>query len=92
MKQFWSLTAYNATTRSMVYTDRTDVSSRHNIHVNQDGAISVYISAECGRMPYPQNCISVKDQGDFFFYFRVYAPTQDYFDKKWRLPDIHRIK
>ena len=32
-------------------------------------------------MPYPQNCIDVTGQGDIFFYFRVYAPTPDYFAK-----------
>lgn len=92
MKQFWSLTAYNATTRAMVYTNRQDVSSRQKIHVNKDGTTPVYISSDPKKMPYPQNCINVKGQGDFFFYFRVYAPTQDYFDRKWTLPDIKRIK
>ena len=91
-EQFWSLTAYNAKSRSMVYTDRKDVSSRHDIHVNDDGTTPVYISSNPQDMPYPQNCIDVTGQGDIFFYFRVYAPTPDYFAKKWRLPDIRRIK
>lgn len=76
----------------MVYTDRKDISSRQKIHVNKDGTTPVYISSDPKKMPYPQNCINVKGQGDFFFYFRVYAPTQDYFDKKWTLPDINRIR
>ena len=92
VEQFWSLTAYNATTRAMVYTDRKDVSSRHDIHVNADGSTPVYISSEPENMPYPQNCIDISDQGDVFFYFRCYAPTRDYFDKTWTLPNIQRIK
>lgn len=89
-EQFWSLTAYNATTRAMVYTDRKDVSSRHDIHVNKDGTTPVYVSPKCERMSFPQNCIDSRGQGDLFFYFRVYAPTQAYFAKKWVLPDIRR--
>ncbi len=91
-EQFWSLTAYNAKSRSMVYTDRKDVSSRHDIHVNDDGTTPVYVSSECQNMPYPQNCIDVTGQGDIFFYFRVYAPTPDYFARKWTLPDISRVE
>ena len=91
-EQFWSLTAYNATTRAMVYTDRKDVSSRHVIHVNEDGSVPVYISSEPENMPYPQNTINVEGQGDVFFYFRVYAPTMAYFEKTWKLPDMRRIK
>jgi hypothetical protein len=91
-EQFWSLTAYNATTRTMVYTDRKDVSSRHDIHVNEDGSVPVYISSDPASMPYPQNTINVADQGDIFFYFRVYAPTEDYFAKTWTLPDIRRMR
>jgi hypothetical protein len=91
-EQFWSLTAYNANTRSMVYTDRKDVSSRHDIHVNEDGSVPVFMSSECENMRYPQNCIKIDDQGDVFVYFRVYAPTQDYFDKNWTLPNIQRIE
>lgn len=91
-EQFWSLTAYNAKSRSMVYTDRKDVSSRHNIHVNDDGTTPVYVSSECQNMAYPQNCIDITGQGDIFFYFRTYAPTQEYFDKTWVLSDIKRIK
>jgi hypothetical protein len=91
-EQFWSLTAYNATTRAMVYTDRKDVSSRHDIHVNEDGSVPVYISSDPASMPYPQNTINVADQGDIFFYFRVYAPTEDYFAKTWTLPDIRRMR
>ena len=76
----------------MVYTDRKDVSSRHDIHVNKDGSVPVYMSSECENMRYPQNCIKIDGQGDIFVYFRVYAPTQDYFEKNWTLPDIRRIR
>jgi hypothetical protein len=91
-EQFWSLTGYNAKTRAMVYTDRKDVSSRQNIFIEDDGTTPVYISSDCSKIPYRQNCIDTSGQGDFFVYFRVYAPTQAYFDKTWTLPDIERLK
>ncbi len=92
VEQFWSLTAYNATTRAMVYTDRKDVSSRHDLYVNEDGSTPVYVSAHPETMPHPQNCIDISGQGDIFFYFRCYAPTLAYFAKTWQLPDIRRIE
>lgn len=90
-EQFWSLTGYNAKTRSMVYTDRKDVSSRQDVFVGEDGSTPVYMSSECSKMPYPQNCIDISGQGDIFVYFRIYAPMQAYFDKAWTLPDIKRL-
>jgi hypothetical protein len=31
--------------------------------------------------------------GKFWFpYFRLYAPTQAYFDRSWPLPDIEPVK
>jgi hypothetical protein len=31
-------------------------------------------------------------EGKFWFpYFRLYAPTQAYFDRSWPLPDIEKV-
>jgi hypothetical protein len=91
-EQFWSVTAYNAKTRAMVYTDRKDVSSRQDLFVAPDGATPVYPSSNCAAMPYLQNCADISGQGDVFVYFRTYAPTQAYFDKTWTLPDFQRLE
>ena len=91
-EQFWSLTAYNAKTRAMVYTSRKDVSSRHDVFVEKDGSTPVYLSSNCPKMPHPQNCADISGQGDVFVYFRVYAPTKAYFNKAWTLPNIEKVK
>jgi hypothetical protein len=90
-EQFWSVTAYNAKTRAMVYTDRKDVSSRQNLFMAGDGSTPVYLSSNCAAVPYPQNCADISGQGDVFVYFRTYAPMQAYFDKTWTLPDFKRL-
>ncbi len=90
-EQFWSVTAYNAKTRAMVYTDRKDVSSRQDLFMAADGSTPVYLSSNCSAMPHPQNCVDISGQGDVFVYFRVYAPTQAFFDKTWQLPDFQRL-
>ena len=30
--------------------------------------------------------------GQAFTYLRLYAPTEAYFDKTWKLPDIEKVK
>ncbi len=92
VEQFWALTGYNAATRAMVYTDTKEISSRMDLYVADDGATPVYMSSDCASMPHPQNCVNTSGQGDVFVYFRVYAPTEAFFDKSWTLPNIERIE
>jgi hypothetical protein len=38
-----------------------------------------------------QNWIKTLPGRGWFTYFRLYGPTQAYFDKSWLLPDIQRM-
>ena len=90
-KLFWSLTGYNGKTRAMVYTDVKEISSRHDIRINDDGTTDIYLSSTCEKAPFPQNCIDISGQGDVFVYFRWYSPTKAYFEKSWVLPNIEKV-
>jgi hypothetical protein len=89
VKEFWSVTVYDNLTRSMVQTDtnKAAISSYDKLKTNPDGSINVYFGPQA-----PQggesNWIKTLPGKGWFTYFRWYGPSQAFFDKSWRLPDI----
>lgn len=93
-KQFWSVTAYDESTRQMVITKqgRPDISSRkEDIVKNPDGSIDVYFGPTAPQGKEANWVQTVPGQG-WFAYFRFYGPTEPFFDKSWALPDIEKVK
>lgn len=92
-KQFWSITLYDNVTRYPLVTDQgsADISSRMDIERNPDGSVDVYFgpSKPAGSN---RNYIKTLPGKGWFPYFRFYAPSEDYFNKKWQLEDIEEIK
>jgi hypothetical protein len=93
-KLFWSLTIYDAATRSFFEhapQGIVDRSSRADIDKNTDGSVDLYM----GPAPpagHPKNWIPTLPGKAWFALFRLYGPLQPYFDKSWPLPDIESIK
>lgn len=91
VEQFWSFTAYDADTRCFIDnpTQRADRSSRDDLQIEPDGSVVLHFGPEPpqGR---DSNWIPTASGRGWFGYFRLYAPTQAYFDKTWQLPDIER--
>jgi len=93
VKQFWSITAYDNETRCFVDTGAyPDRSSRDDIVVNPDGTTDLYFGPSPPVGKPQKNWIKTVPGRGWFTYFRLYAPTQPYFDKSWQLPDIERLK
>jgi hypothetical protein len=93
MKQFWSVTVYSQATRCLINngTGRADRSSRHNLVVNEDGSVDLYFGPGEAPEGMENNFVkTIPDEG-FFVYFRLYAPTEPYFEKSWALPDMEKI-
>ncbi len=92
-KEFWSVIVYDNGTRSILDNGvpKTSVSSADKNEVNSDGSIDVYFgpSAPPGK---EANWIKTVTGKGWFTYFRWYSPTEAFFDKSWRLPDIVKIK
>lgn len=92
VKEFWSVTVYDNMTRSMVQTDtnKAALSSYDQLKTNQDGSIDLYFgpSAPEGMAA---NWVKTSRGKGWFTYFRWYGPTQAFFDKSWRLPDIELL-
>jgi hypothetical protein len=88
-KQFWSLTVYDTDTRVFVEnsTRSADRSSRMDLKKNTDGSVDLFFGPQAPA-GYEQNWVQTVAGRPWFAYFRLYAPTEAYFDKSWKLPDI----
>jgi hypothetical protein len=90
---FWSVTLYDVDTRSLIINEQkiADRSSRMNLEKNADGSIDIYCgpTAPAG---FESNWIPTVAGKSWFAYFRLYEPTETYFDKSWPLGDFERIK
>jgi len=90
--QFWSFTVYDNETRCFVDTGvQPDRSSRNDIVKNDDGSVDLYFGPEAPADKPESNWIQTIPGRGWFTYFRLYGPTQPYFDRSWVLPDIERL-
>jgi hypothetical protein len=93
VKQFWSITLYDNITRGPLITDQgaADLSSRKpDLVKNADGSVDVYFGPT--KPAAAPNWIKTTPGKGWFPYFRLYGPTQVYFDKTWQLNDIEEIR
>ena len=86
---FWSLTVYDVDTRSLMdnATKTSSVGTVKGFEPNDDGSVTIYIGPdkpEAGE----KNWIQPLPDTDWFAYFRLYSPTEGFFDGSWTLPDI----
>jgi hypothetical protein len=93
VKEFWSIIVYDNGNRSMINNGaRYALSSdQPTFETNSDGSVDIYFgpSAPSGK---EKNWIKTIPGKGWFTYFRAYSPTEAFFDKSWRLPDIEKIK
>jgi hypothetical protein len=93
IKLFWSVTVYDVDTRALILNDQkiADRSSRMDLRRNDDGSVDIY----CGPKAPPgfeKNWIPTVSGKNWFAYFRLYEPTQPYFDRSWPLPDFEQTR
>ena len=94
VKEFWSVTAYDNMTRSMIATDTNKAAvtsiNESELAKNADGSIDVYFSpsAPAGK---ESNWIKTIPGKGWFAYFRWYSPTKEFFDQTWKLGDIEKM-
>lgn len=92
-KLFWSVTVYDSDTRALIDNaqKRGDRSSRDQLKRNADGSMDLYYG------PKPPasgeaNWVQTIPGRPWYGYMRFYGPTEGYFDKSWKLPDIEKVK
>lgn len=91
----WSLTVYDAATRSQIQTDQNKAALRSLYELKNDKpqiAIDLYFG------PHPPSehdkafWIKTLPGKNWFAYFRIYGPEQAAFDGSWKLGDFEKIK
>src|SRR5262245_48433104 len=94
MQQFWAVSVYDIDTRTLFRNEslKAEVSSNSKgLQKNADESVDVYFgpTAPAGN---ESNWVQTVPDKFWFPYFRLYAPTQAYFDRSWPLPDIEKVK
>lgn len=94
VKQFWSLTVYDVDTRMLIQNkeQKADRSSREpDLVKNADGSVDLYVGPKAPA-GFEKNWIPTVPGKAWFPYFRLYAPTEEHFNRKWILPDFEKVK
>jgi hypothetical protein len=69
-----------------------DISSRkQGLEVNADGSVDLFFGPDKPTGSQTNFVQTVPGKG-WFVYFRLYAPTEAYFNKQWALPDIEEVR
>jgi hypothetical protein len=83
-KQFWAMTLYDTEPRSFIDTkhDIAGLDFRKDLVTNADGSVDLYIGPEAPKGK-EKNWIPTAPGRGWFGLFRLYAPTEAYFDRSW---------
>lgn len=93
VEQFWSVVLYSEQTRRPYDNGRTEIkdvalnSRMEQLQYNEDGSVDIYIGAKAPK-GMESNFLKTVDKDGWFIYFRLYAPTEPFFDKSFSLPDF----
>jgi hypothetical protein len=87
------VSVYDIDTRTLFRNEalKAEVSSNaKGLQKNADGSVDVYFgpTVPSGK---ESNSVQTVSGKCWFPHFRLYAPTEAYFDRSWPLPDIEKI-
>jgi hypothetical protein len=93
--QMWVCSVYELENRSVIQNgedQRTEISSlSKGLEANPDGSIDLYFGPEAPAGK-ESNWIKTNKDENWFVWFRLYAPTEKYFDRSWPMNDIKEVK
>jgi hypothetical protein len=91
-KAFWSVVVYDTLSRSQLQNGQPfpAVSSYTKPLVNADGSIDIYFGPQEPKEK--GNWIRTVPGKGWFPFFRLYGPTEPYFDQTWKLGDIVAVR
>jgi hypothetical protein len=92
-KNFWSMTFYDVDSRTLIKngTDHVDINSRHDLIINKDGSIDLYVGPKAPK-GFENNWVPTVAGKAWFPYFRLYGPLKAHFDRSWVIPDFEKVK
>ena len=92
---FWSITVYDAETRSEILTDQNSAALRSMYELTDLAGDSVRLHFAPEPPADPNDAarwIKTKPGIGWFVYFRIYGPEPSAFDGAWQLPDFVRSR
>jgi len=100
--QYWSVTAYDRETHALIrkMTRASRSSQIPEMQNNADGSVDVFFGpkppafakAIAAKPSLESNWVPTDPKRRFELMFRLYGPRREFFDKKWRLPDVEIVK
>jgi len=95
--RFWDLSVYRGETRGLLPFKDGNVSSINSsvvkgLKTEDDGSVLVYFGPGIAPAGYENNFINTIPGMRWFCYFRLYGPTQTYFDRSWPMHDIQKVE
>jgi len=93
IKQYWSATLYDRETHALIRNMKRPGRSSQNpdLQKNADGSVDLYFGPKAPEGK-ESNWVPTEASRGFEVLFRLYGPQKDFFDKKWLLPDVERVK
>lgn len=93
IEQYWSLAAYDRDTHALIKNvDRASrASNSTELKENADGSVDLYLGPKA-LASQESNWIPTDPARKFELMFRLYGPKKEFFDKKWALPDVEKVK
>lgn len=91
-KDFWSVTVYDAETRSLLQNGqpKPSISTFDQPEMNADGSIDVYFGPSAPASK-DKNWIKTLPGKGWFTYIRFYGPLEPFFDQTWKPEDIVKV-
>ncbi|MCK5134145.1 MAG: DUF1254 domain-containing protein [Bacteroidales bacterium] len=91
-KDFWSIAVYNNKTRALIDNKEGNavINNKGDIKVEADGSVKIYIAPKAPK-GYENNWVQSNVDEGFFLYFRLYGPTEAYYDKSWKMSDVKKV-
>ena len=95
-KDFWSVTVYDAETRSLLQNGmlKPSVSLFDQPDVNADGSVDVYFgpqAPEGAADGLQKNWVKTLPGQGWFTYIRIYGPLEPFFEQTWKPDDIVKV-
>ncbi len=90
---FWSVTLYDASNASGLDNDQPfpSIGSLDSLGYNADGSVYLYFGPEVPEGAPESNWLRTVPGKGWFTLFRLYSPTEPFFDRSWRPGDFEKI-
>jgi len=92
VKDFWSVTVYDADTRSLLQNgqEKPTVNTYDKPIENADGSMDIYFGPKAPK-EFEKNWIKTLPGKGWFILMRFYGPLEPFFDQTWKPDDIVRV-